>query len=116
MLPADPFGRSRLPAGFDRASRVRLIAEAAEALLAGQLPHPAARLFLAGALVAWLRDGGRIGALERDYLKVAAPRRSTATPARLWQRECSTRRATHDQDGGNLSASIDGDRDDPADE
>ena len=101
-LPLDPFGRSAMPSGFTREDRVRLIHQAAEALLAGRLPDPAARLFLAGALRAWLENGGRIGELERTYLRVAAPRRSTMTPSRVWARDCSTRRATDDQAGGTM--------------
>ena len=93
-LPPDPFGRSRLPPAFDRADRVRLLAEVAEALLAGRLPSRASALFVGGALLAWLAQGGRTGALERDFFKVAAPRRSTLTAARLWAREGSTRRGT----------------------
>jgi len=70
-LPADPFGRSRLPATFDRAGRVALLAECAEALLRGELPRAEARLFLASALRGWLRNGGRLGALERDTIEQA---------------------------------------------
>ena len=111
MLPLDPFGRSAIPAGFTREDRVRLLAEAAEALLAGRLPDPAARLFLGGALQSWLRDGGRLGALERDHLRVAAPHRSTMTAARLYAR-CSNGRATGDFDVDNMGPSLDGVPDD----
>lgn len=79
----DPFGRSALPPAFSREDRVRLLREAAEALLAGRMPSGAARLFLAGALSAWLRDGGCVGALERHYLRVSPPRGSHKTPAAL---------------------------------
>lgn len=95
MIPHDPFGRSSLPAGFDRAERVRLIAEAAAALLRGELPAPAARLFLAGALSAWLREGTRCGSLERDFLRVTPRERSTLTPQRLLA-QSSASRATPD--------------------
>lgn len=101
----DPFGRSQMPAGFTRADRVRLIAEAAAALLDGRLPEPAARLFVAGALDAWLREGGRIGALERDYFRVAAPARSTHTPARLYARHCSDARTTPGDEADTLGSS-----------
>lgn len=107
----DPFGRSSLPPAFDREARVRLLAEAAEALLAGRLPDPAARLFLAGALQSWLRDGGRLGALERDHLRVAAPHRSTMTAARLYAR-CSNGRATGDSDADNMGPSETGEPND----
>lgn len=95
-LPADPFGRSRLPATFDRAGRVALLAECADALLAGRLPSVSARMFVGSALSSWISEGGRIGALERDFLRVAAPPRSTATPARLWAAMRSDVRATGD--------------------
>lgn len=101
MTLHDPFGRSRLPVGFDRESRVRLIARAAEALLAGRLPDAPARLFLASALQAWLREGGRVGALERDYLRVAAPRSSRHTASELWRR-CSSRGTTDDGALGSI--------------
>ena len=98
MLPADPFGRSHLPPAFDRAARVRLIDELARALLEGREPSAAARLFVAGALSAWLRDGGRCGSLERDFLRVTQRERSKLTPQRLLARCAST--AT-DDDGGD---------------
>ncbi len=101
----DPFGRARLPATFDRAGRVAPLAEAADALLAGRLPSTEARLFLAGALAGWLAEGGRLGALERDFLHVAAPARSTHTPARLWARlQCSDVRGTDDAPAGTLAS------------
>lgn len=106
MLPLDPFGRSQMPAGFDRAARVRLIDQAAQALLEGRLPDDAARLFVAGALAAWLRDGDRCGSLERDFLKVTQRERSTMTPQRLLARSAS--RATDDDAGGTMGASLDG--------
>ena len=105
-LPHDPFGRSQMPAGFDRAARVRLIDEAAQALLEGRLPDDAARLFLGGALVAWLADGGRCGSLERDFLRVTQRERSRLTPQRLLAR-CASR-ATPGDEGGSMGASTDG--------
>jgi hypothetical protein len=57
-LPLDPFGRSTLPATLTREAREQLIGQAAVALLRGELPHPAARIFVAGALSAWLQHGG----------------------------------------------------------
>lgn len=91
--PHDPFNRSRLPATFDREGRVRLLGEAALDLLEGRMPSTEARMFLGGALLSWLQSAGALGALERDFLQVAAPHRSTMTPGRLWQRG-SSRRAT----------------------
>lgn len=79
---------------------MRLIAEAAEALLAGEMPNAAARLFIAGALQAWLREGGRCGALERDYLRVTQRERSRLTPQRLYAR-CA-RTATDDETTGTV--------------
>ena len=112
-LPHDPFGRSRLPSAFTREDRVRLLAEAAEALLRGEMPAPAARLFLAGALTAWLREGGRCGSLERDYLRVTQRERSKLTPQRLFAR-CA-RTTTGDQGAGTMEPSTEGeDHDDDA--
>lgn len=92
-----------MPPGFDRAARVRMLAEVAEALLEGRLPARAAALFVAGAVRAWLEHGGRCGALEREYLRVAAPRSSRHTASELWRRECSSRGATHDGEPGTMS-------------
>jgi hypothetical protein len=78
----DPFGRIALPVAFDRRERVRLLRSAAAALLAGELPDRAAALFLAGAISAWLSQGGN---LEKDFLKVRAPRGSHFTPKVLAQ-------------------------------
>lgn len=77
----DPFGRSALPPTFSREDRVRLLREVADALIAGRAPGRAAALFVGGALDAWLRGGGGLGALERDYLHVTPPRGSHRTPA-----------------------------------
>ncbi|MCL4182155.1 MAG: hypothetical protein KJ011_01755 [Burkholderiaceae bacterium] len=88
---------------FSREDRVRLIAEAAEALLDGRLPRPAARLFVGGALQAWLREGGRCGALERDFLKVTQRQRSRLSPQRLYAR-CA-RTATDDAAADTVEAS-----------
>ncbi|WP_128001092.1 hypothetical protein [Piscinibacter defluvii] len=87
-LPADPFGRSRLPRGATRHDRVALLLEAFEALLAGELPCLEACMFLGGAGTAWLREGGD---LERDFLRVAAPAGSHRTPAQIASviRSCS---------------------------
>jgi hypothetical protein len=90
----DPFGRAGIPRDFDRAGRVRLIAEVAAALLDGRDPGRVAALFVGGALEAWLQEGGRVGDLERVFLKVAAPERSRLTPGRLWERECCAATAT----------------------
>jgi hypothetical protein len=75
----------RRPVGLTREDRVRLIGEAAQALLEGKLPEPAARLFVAGAIAGWLREGGN---LERDYFKIVRPK-SHDTPQRVWQRIAS---------------------------
>jgi len=74
-------GGSRQPRELDREERVKLIGAAAQALLAGRLPDDAARLFLAGALSAWLERGGD---LERDFFRVRQ-RGSHHTPAVLWR-------------------------------
>jgi hypothetical protein len=84
VLPADPFGRSRLPADFSREHRVQLLTEAADALLAGKLPSDEARLFLAGGLRAWLH--GPSGAdLLADYWRVRPPPGKRSTAPRLAQ-------------------------------
>jgi hypothetical protein len=80
---------ARPPAGFTREDRVRLIGEAAEALLAGRMPEPAARVFLAGALVAWLENSGD---LARDFLRVTKPK-SHRTPAAIWRAHRDERHA-----------------------
>lgn len=88
----DPFNRSRLPADFDRAGRVRLLGEAAQALLAGEMPSDQARVFLAGGLLAWLETGGH---LTRDFWKTCGAQGSRHTESHLWRADkCSSRRAT----------------------
>lgn len=88
-VPLDPFGRTALPtsalrdgdAQIDRLRRLEMIALAADALLEkGDAPS----LFVGGALRAWLERGGPTGSLEKEFLAVAPPHRSTLTPARLW--------------------------------
>ena len=83
-LPADPFGR--LPATFDREGRVLLIAEVARALLEGRPVDPEAAAYVGSALMGWLEQGGRVGSLEREYLKTCGKARSRNTPARIWSR------------------------------
>lgn len=102
-----------MPAGFSRADRVRLIGDCARALMRGELPGDAARLFVAGALIAWLEAGGRCGSLERDFLKVTQRERSRVTPQRLYAR-CA-RTATPEDDLGTMpetSGGQDNDSDD----
>src|SRR5260221_660739 len=72
---------ARPPASLDREGRVRMIGEAAEALIKGELPARDAALFLGGALLAWLTKGG---SLERDYFKIVRPK-SHVTPSVIWQ-------------------------------
>lgn len=72
----------KAPATLDREGRVRLLGEAAEALLAGKLPEPEARLFLAGGLLAWLEGGGR---LTSTFWKVDPVRGSKRTASALWR-------------------------------
>jgi hypothetical protein len=106
-LPPDPFGRSRPPRTLTRAGRVQLLAELAEALLEGRAVDRDAALFVGGAVLAWLAAGGRVGDLEREHLRIAAPRRSTHTPGHLWrelQAERSTRRATAGATTGSMAA------------
>lgn len=82
MSRHDPFGRSRLPGDFSREGRVALLGEAFAALMAGELPQPEARMFLASAGLAWLQRGG---SLERDFLQVTKPK-SHRTPTNIWRR------------------------------
>jgi hypothetical protein len=77
--PHDPFGRARLPAGFSREERVRMLDEAADALLRGEVPPDAARMLLGSALRAFLDSGDGRGALEGKYLRVTACRGSHET-------------------------------------
>lgn len=80
MLPADPFGRSRLPLdALDRAARVRLLAQARDALAAGEPPPPEAAALLAQGLDRALREGVP---LDRA-LGLRPPRGSRRTAARL---------------------------------
>jgi hypothetical protein len=73
-------GRSA-PAMLDRAGRIRLIGEAAQSLRDEKMPSREAALFLGGALLAWLENGGD---LERQYLQVTK-RASHHTPAVIWR-------------------------------
>jgi hypothetical protein len=70
----------RPPVHLTREGRVRLVAQVAKALLAGKKPPVEAALFVGGALLKWLQEGGN---LERDYLAVRAPRGSHRTPQAL---------------------------------
>jgi hypothetical protein len=83
----DPFGRTSPPpeiaAGVkdvERARRVRLLLQAADALQRGELPSPEARLFLAAGLAAYLRGEGD---LLRDCWRIKPRRGSKVTPAAL---------------------------------
>lgn len=79
--PFELLAGARAPRGLERADRVRLLGEVAEALLAGRMPDAAARVFVGSAISAWLQSGGD---LERDFLRVRQ-RGSHLTPAKLWQ-------------------------------
>jgi hypothetical protein len=71
VLPLDPFGRTELPAAIDRESRVRLLGEVFAALLAGEPPSRGAALFVGGAGMAWLENGGD---LLGDYCRSSGRR------------------------------------------
>ena len=73
-----PISAQRAPRALSRAGRCKLLAEAAQALLAGKLPSRESQMFLGGAISAWLAQGGK---LER-YLQVNL-RGSHRTPHRL---------------------------------
>lgn len=67
----------------DRERRVAMLGTFAQAVMAGELPSAESAMFIAGAIQAWLRQGG---SLERAHLKVSARRGSHATPASIWAR------------------------------
>ncbi len=98
MIPFDPFGRARLPSGFTREHRIRLLREVADALIAGRRAPREAELFVGSALDAWLREGGGIGALERDYLMTTPPRGSRRTPAEILRHEAHRDEREEDED------------------
>jgi hypothetical protein len=72
----------RAPARMSREGRIALIGAVAQALLDGRLPSNEARLFVGGALMAWLEQGGH---LERNFLRVRKPQ-SHNTVVRVWAR------------------------------
>jgi hypothetical protein len=91
-----------LPAEFDREHRVRLIGDAAKALLDGRMPSREAALFLASGLWAWLNESGVPAALVRDYWRIGAPNGSHFTPRLLW---ASLKGAQDEENEGMLPAS-----------
>ncbi len=92
----DPFGRARLPTGYTREHRIRLLREVADALIAGHRASREAELFIGSAFDAWLREGGGIGSLERDYLRVTPPRGCRLTAAEVLKRHPDERQADGD--------------------
>lgn len=81
MLPADPFGRcSKLPDTVDREERVEMFGQVAQELISR---GGKANLYVGGSILACLENGGN---LERDYLKITAPKSSHFTPSVLWRR------------------------------
>ncbi len=98
----DPFGRARLPTGYTREHRIRLLREVADALLGGRRASREAELFIGSAFDAWLREGGGIGALERDFLRVTPPRGSRRTPAEILRHEAHRDEREEDEDAGNF--------------
>lgn len=96
----DPFGRTSKPPTFDREHRVKLLGQAAQSLLAGELPEPAARMFLASGLLAWLQ--GECDLL-RDAWKVVGKAGSHRTPAALWAAaNSSSEGATGDKESDTI--------------
>lgn len=73
---------TRPPSALSREGRIALLGRAARALLDGKVPDAEARLFLGGAVLSWLREGGN---LERDFFKVIRPK-SHVTVQRVWAR------------------------------
>jgi hypothetical protein len=82
-LPADPFGRARVPRTTTRAGRVALLQELADALLEGRLPSAEARCWFGATVQGWLEGPG--GELD-DALGIRAPRGSHHTPQALARR------------------------------
>jgi hypothetical protein len=70
----------RAPAALTREGRIALIGEVGKALLDGRSPSREACMFVGGALLGWLEQGGD---LARDFLKVVKAK-SHNTPARIW--------------------------------
>lgn len=69
------------PRRFDRAGRVGLIGECAQALIRSELPSEESRLFVASALLAWLENGG---SLEREYFQTTKAK-SHRTASAIWR-------------------------------
>lgn len=90
---ARAMGGDRTPAALTREGRVKLLAEAFQALLDGRPPSREAALFLGGAGMAWLTNGGD---LARDFLRVVAPQ-SKRTAAKIWR---EMQNAVHHPDEG----------------
>jgi hypothetical protein len=89
------FGRSRAPRSLSIEGRVALLAEVAAALLNGALPSKEARMFVGGALSAWLAQGGD---LSREFLKVVIPK-SHRTASKIFQ-ELQAQSLPHPDDVG----------------
>lgn len=83
-----------VPLATSRAGRVRLLLEFVRSVDADPAPSASA-LFLAAAIREWLTHGGR---LERDYLRVAAPRGSHHQPHVLASFIDDERQADDDRD------------------
>ncbi len=98
----DPFGRARLPPGYTREHRIRLLREIADALIAGRRAPREAELFVGSALDSWLTEGGGIGALERDYLRVTPPRGCRLTAAEILRHEAHRDEREEDEDTGDF--------------
>ncbi len=79
----DPFGRTALPfEHLDRDQRLALFVACAWALQEGRPVGEIAGRYMGQAFLRWLEVGGD---LERDHLKIAAPRGSKLTPQRLYR-------------------------------
>jgi hypothetical protein len=96
-------GGSSLPEGFSREDRVRLIGDAAKALLDGRMPSREAALFLGAGLWSWLHESGNPSALVRDYWRIGAPNGSHHTPRLLW---ASFKGAQGESEDGSMPASF----------
>lgn len=89
---ARAMGGGELPATATREGRVQLLAEAADALVAGRTPSRESALFLAAGVLSWLEHGGD---LARDFWRVTRPK-SHHTP-QFFYRQLMARRVHRDE-------------------
>jgi hypothetical protein len=90
------------PPTLARPDRVRLIGEAAQALLQGRVVGHDAGQFVGGALLGWLENGGN---LQRDYLRVVKGK-SHHTATYIWGKlQAHQDERQPDDDGASIAPS-----------